>query len=73
LILIFVSVKPAPLPLENPPEDGTLKVQEGNVENPRYGRRQRKQILPELTEEAEEKKKKNTTVQPEEKKTGCKT
>ncbi|KAJ6430071.1 hypothetical protein OIU84_021472 [Salix udensis] len=52
-------VEAAPLPLENPLEDETLKVQEGKVEeNPRYGRRQRKQILPMSTEEAEEKKKK---------------
>ncbi|KAJ6431439.1 hypothetical protein OIU84_018840 [Salix udensis] len=51
-------VKAAPLPLENPPDDGTLKVQEGNVENPRYGRRQRKQISPKLIEEVEEKKQK---------------
>lgn len=49
-------VEAAPLPLENPLEDETLKVQEGKVENPRYGRRQRKQILPMLTEEAEEQK-----------------
>uniref|UniRef100_A0A6N2LC85 DUF7081 domain-containing protein n=1 Tax=Salix viminalis TaxID=40686 RepID=A0A6N2LC85_SALVM len=51
-------VKAAPLPLENPPDDGTLKVQEGNVDNPRYGRRQRKQISPKLIEEVEEKKQK---------------
>ncbi|KAJ6771603.1 hypothetical protein OIU74_017945 [Salix koriyanagi] len=51
-------VKAAPLPLENPPDDGTLKVQEGNIENPRYGRRQRKQSLPKFTEEVEEKKQK---------------
>ncbi|CAK7327067.1 unnamed protein product [Dovyalis caffra] len=53
-------VKAAPLPLENPPEDETLKVQEGKVENPRYGRRQRKQILPKLTGEAAEEKKQKT-------------
>ncbi|KAG5219253.1 DNA ligase [Salix suchowensis] len=52
-------VEAAPLPLENSLEDETLKVQEGKVEeNPRYGRRQRKQILPMSTEEAEEKKQK---------------
>ncbi|KAF9677604.1 hypothetical protein SADUNF_Sadunf08G0124900 [Salix dunnii] len=52
-------VEAAPPPLENPLEDETLKVQEGKVEeNPRYGRRQRKQILPTFTEEAEEKKQK---------------
>ncbi|KAF9673722.1 hypothetical protein SADUNF_Sadunf10G0053700 [Salix dunnii] len=51
-------VKASPLPVENPPDDGTLKVQEGSIENPRYGRRQRKQFLPQLTEEVEEKKQK---------------